>query len=141
VAYRVATAEALAEETPHSYDVVTCMELLEHVPDPVSTVRACARLAKPGGRVIFSTINRTPRAFLLAIVAAEHLLGWIPQGTHEYGKLIRPSELADWGRAAGLRLTDLSGMTYRLTRRRFELSDAVDVNYLACFARDAAVHG
>jgi 2-polyprenyl-6-hydroxyphenyl methylase/3-demethylubiquinone-9 3-methyltransferase len=133
VEYRRVSAEALAEESPRAYDVVTCMELLEHVPDPASTVRACAQLAKPGGWVFFSTINRNAKSFLFAIVGAEYVLRLLPRGTHEYAKLITPSELAAHCRAAGLEHADLTGMTYNPITRTYALGRDVDVNYLmAC---------
>jgi 2-polyprenyl-6-hydroxyphenyl methylase/3-demethylubiquinone-9 3-methyltransferase len=133
VDYRLISAEALAEESPGAFDVVTCMEMLEHVPEPASTVAACARLARPGGWVIFSTINRNPRAFLFAIVGAEYVLGLLPRGTHEYARFIRPSELAADCRAAGLESVDLTGMTYNPITRAYALGRDVAVNYLlAC---------
>src|SRR5690606_5196489 len=119
------------------FDVVTCLEMLEHVPDPASVVTACARLVKPGGSVIFSTINRNPKAYLFAIVGAEYLLRMLPVGTHDYAHFIRPSELAAWGRQAGLRLEDVTGMTYNPLTRRYALGRDVDVNYLAHFRRNA----
>ena len=130
VDYRLVAAEALAEESPAAFDVVTCMEMLEHVPDPASVVRACSRLVKPGGDVFFSTINRNPKSFLFAIVGAEYLLRLLPRGTHEYAKLIRPSELAGWCREAGLAMTDLTGMTYNPITKVYSLGKDVDVNYL-----------
>jgi 2-polyprenyl-6-hydroxyphenyl methylase/3-demethylubiquinone-9 3-methyltransferase len=130
VDYRLIAAEALAQEAPESFDVVTCMEMLEHVPDPGSIVRACARLAKPGGWVFFSTINRNPKSFLFAIVGAEYVLRLLPRGTHEYAKLIRPSELAGYCREAGLEVTDLTGMTYNPLTKVYSLGRDVDVNYL-----------
>ena len=131
VAYRLVSAEDLAAEEPGVFDVVTCMEMLEHVPDPASTVAACARLVRPGGRVFFSTINRNPKSFLYAIVGAEHVLRLLPRGTHEYARFIRPSELAAFARAAGLDLDDLTGMTYNPITRVYALSPDVDVNYIA----------
>jgi 2-polyprenyl-6-hydroxyphenyl methylase/3-demethylubiquinone-9 3-methyltransferase len=130
VAYREVSAEALAAEQPGQFDVVTCMEMLEHVPDAASVVRACATLAKPGGWVFFSTINRNPKAFLFAIVGAEYLLGLLPRGTHEYLKFIRPSELASWCRQAGLGLVQSRGMAYSPLTRRYWLSADTGVNYL-----------
>jgi 2-polyprenyl-6-hydroxyphenyl methylase/3-demethylubiquinone-9 3-methyltransferase len=130
VEYRLVAAETLAEEAPESFDVVTCMEMLEHVPDPASTVRACARLAKPGGMVFFSTINRNPKSFLFAIVGAEYVLNLLPKGTHEYARFIRPSELAAHCRAAGLEVEDLTGMTYNPLTKVYALGRDVDVNYL-----------
>jgi 2-polyprenyl-6-hydroxyphenyl methylase/3-demethylubiquinone-9 3-methyltransferase len=133
VVYREIAAETLAEEAPDSFDVVTCMEMLEHVPDPASIVAACTRLAKPGGWVFFSTINRNSKAFLYAIVGAEHLLQLLPKGTHEYARFIRPSELARWCREAGLELATTSGMSYNPLTRHYRLSGDTDVNYLiAC---------
>ena len=129
--YRHTTAEALAEEAPGRFDVVTCMELLEHVPDPASTVRACARLVRPDGHVFFSTINRNAKSYLLAIVGAEYILGMLPKGTHDYEKFIRPAELEGWMRRAELALDDLTGMSYNPLTRRFSLGRDVDVNYLA----------
>jgi 2-polyprenyl-6-hydroxyphenyl methylase/3-demethylubiquinone-9 3-methyltransferase len=136
VEYRLVSAEALADEAPGSFDVITCMEMLEHVPDPPSTVGACARLVKPGGQVFFSTINRNAKAFLLAIVGAEYVLNLLPRGTHEYARFIRPSELTHACRDAGLRVTDLTGMTYNPFTRTYSLGRDVDVNYLLGARRD-----
>jgi 2-polyprenyl-6-hydroxyphenyl methylase/3-demethylubiquinone-9 3-methyltransferase len=130
VQYRIVSAESLAEESPGAFDVVTCMEMLEHVPDPPSTVRACARLVKPGGQVFFSTINRNPKSFLFAIVGAEYVLNLLPKGTHEYARFIRPSELARACREAGLEVTDVTGMTYNPFTKVYSLGRDVDVNYL-----------
>jgi 2-polyprenyl-6-hydroxyphenyl methylase / 3-demethylubiquinone-9 3-methyltransferase len=131
--YREVAAEALAAEAPGSFDVVTCMEMLEHVPDPDSVVRACATLAKPGGWVFFSTINRNAKSFLFAIVGAEHVLKLLPKGTHEYAKFLRPSELAQACRDAGLALVHTRGMQYNPLTERYWLSDDTSVNYLfAC---------
>lgn len=136
IQYREAAVEALAAEQPRSVDAVTCMELLEHVPNPASVVDACARLVKPGGWVFFSTIHRNLKSFALAIVAAEHILQLLPKGTHRYDRLIRPSELAGWCRAAGLDVQELTGMHYNPVTRRFWLAADVGVNYLlACRAR------
>jgi 2-polyprenyl-6-hydroxyphenyl methylase / 3-demethylubiquinone-9 3-methyltransferase len=133
VSYRLVAAEDLAREMPGQFDVVTCMEMLEHVPDPASVVQACAALAKAGGAVFFSTIHRNPKAFLLAIVGAEYVLSLLPRGTHEYARFIRPSELARWCRDAGLELTDTRGMQYSPLTRRYRLSGDTSVNYLmAC---------
>jgi 2-polyprenyl-6-hydroxyphenyl methylase/3-demethylubiquinone-9 3-methyltransferase len=133
IEYREVAAEALAAEQPGQYDVVTCMEMLEHVPDPASVVRACGRLVKPGGWVFFSTINRNPKSFLFAIVGAEHVLRLLPKGTHEYAKFIRPSELAASCRDAGLALMHTRGMEYNPLTERFRLSGDTSVNYLlAC---------
>lgn len=133
VNYKKISAESLAAEQPASFDIVTCMEMLEHVPDPASTVRACSQLVKPGGHVFFSTINRNPKAWLMAIVGAEYILQLLPRGTHEYKKFIKPSELARWSRQSGLVLRDTTGMRYNplnLTNRRFSLSANIDVNYI-----------
>ncbi len=130
VSYREISAEALALEQPGAFDVVTCMEMLEHVPDPASVVRACSELVKPGGWVFFSTINRNPKSFLFAIVGAEYLLQMLPKGTHEYAKMIRPSELASHCRAAGLELTQTRGMEFNPLTQRYWLSQDTSVNYL-----------
>ena len=130
VEYREISAEALAAELPGSFDVVTCMEMLEHVPDPASVVRACSTLVKPGGHVFFSTINRNAKAFLFAIVGAEYLLNMLPRGTHEYAKLLKPSELASYCRTAGLQLEELKGMQYNPLTRHYWLSADTSVNYL-----------
>src|SRR5689334_12251844 len=130
VAYRLVSAEDLAAEEPGGFDLVTCMEMLEHVPDPASTVAACASLVRPGGQVFFSTINRNPKSFLFAIVGAEYVLRLLPRGTHEYAKLIRPSELAAYCREAGLSMADLTGMTYNPITKVYALGRDVDVNYL-----------
>ena len=130
VQYREISAEALAAEQPASFDVVTCMEMLEHVPDPSSVVRACAQLVKPGGHVFFSTINRNPKSFLFAIVGAEYVLNLLPKGTHEYAKFIRPSELARYAREAGLELEHTKGLEYNPLTRRYWLSGDSSVNYM-----------
>ena len=130
VTYREISAEGLAAEQAGSFDTVTCMEMLEHVPDPASVVRACASLVKPGGWVYFSTLNRSPKSFLFAIVGAEYLLNLLPRGTHDYAKLIRPSELATYCRAAGLELQHTRGMAYNPLTRRTRLNDDASVNYL-----------
>ena len=130
VSYREVAAEALAAEEPGRYDVVTCMEMLEHVPDPSSVVRACAALARPGGRVVFSTINRNPKSFVFAIVGAEYVLKLLPRGTHEYARFIRPSELAQWCRAAGLEPDASRGLGYNPLTRRYSLNDDTSVNYM-----------
>ncbi|MDL2339562.1 MAG: bifunctional 2-polyprenyl-6-hydroxyphenol methylase/3-demethylubiquinol 3-O-methyltransferase UbiG [Pseudomonadota bacterium] len=131
--YREVSAEALADEMPAKFDVVTCMEMLEHVPDPASVVAACAALCKPGGWVFFSTLNRILKSFLFAIVGAEHVLKLLPKGTHEYAKFIKPSELAGHCRAAGLDVTESSGLEYNPITRRYWLSGNTSVNYmLAC---------
>jgi 2-polyprenyl-6-hydroxyphenyl methylase/3-demethylubiquinone-9 3-methyltransferase len=128
--YREIAAEALAAECPAAFDLVTCMEMLEHVPDPASIVGACAALVKPGGQVFFSTLNRNPKSFLYAIVGAEHVLKLLPKGTHEYAKFIRPSELARWCRDAGLELEHTRGMQYNPLTGRYWLSGDTSVNYL-----------
>jgi 2-polyprenyl-6-hydroxyphenyl methylase / 3-demethylubiquinone-9 3-methyltransferase len=135
VEYRAVAAEDLAQERPAAFDVVTCMEMLEHVPDPAAGVAALAALAKPGGTVIVSTLNRNPLAFAVAIIGAEYLARVLPRGTHEYSKFIRPSELARWGRKAGLELRDLTGISYNPITRSFRLAPNTDVNYLAHFSR------
>ena len=133
VDYREVAAEALAAEAPASFDVVTCMEMLEHVPDPSAIVAACSALVKPGGWVFFSTINRNLKSFAFAIVAAEHVLQLLPKGTHTYAKFIRPSELAQWCRSTGLELADTRGMEYNPITRRYWLSADTRVNYMiAC---------
>ena len=128
--YREVSAEALAAEAPASFDVVTCMEMLEHVPDPASVVQACADLVKPGGWVFFSTLNRNAKAFLFAIVGAEYLLNMLPRGTHEYAKMIRPSELAGYCRRADLDIRQTSGLEYNPLTTRYSLSRDTSVNYL-----------
>ena len=130
VTYREVSAEAIALEQPEGFDVVTCMEMLEHVPDPASVVKACSELVKPGGWVFFSTINRNPKSFLFAIVGAEYVLQLLPKGTHEYAKMIRPSELAGHCRAADLTLTETRGMEYNPFTRRYWLSQDTSVNYM-----------
>jgi 2-polyprenyl-6-hydroxyphenyl methylase / 3-demethylubiquinone-9 3-methyltransferase len=133
VEYRQLAVEALAESAPGAFDLVTCLEMLEHVPDPAGVVASLARLARPGGDVICSTINRNARAFALAIVGAEYLMRLLPMGTHQYGRLIRPSELARWGRAAGLELADLAGLEYDPLGRNARIGGNVAVNYLVHF--------
>ena len=137
VEYRAAAAEELAQQRPAAFELVTCMEMLEHVPDPAGIVKALAGLVKPGGDVIVSTLNRNPLAFAVAIVGAEYIARVLPRGTHEYLKFIRPSELARWGRAAGLELRNLTGIAYNPLTRSFRLSPNTDVNYLAHFTRSA----
>ena len=137
VEYREVAAEALAQEMPTQFDRVTCMEMLEHVPDPSSIVRACASLVKPGGWVFFSTLNRNPKSFLFAIVGAEHVLNLLPKGTHEYARFIKPSELAQWCRDAGLELGATRGMEYNPLTRRYWLSADTSVNYLLACRRPA----
>lgn len=129
--YRRITAEEIAEEQPGQYDIVTCMEMLEHVPDPSSVIRACTKLCKPGGHVYFSTINRNPKAYMFAVVGAEYLLKMLPKGTHEYSKFIRPSELSNWARRAGLQLHNMTGLTYNPLSKHYKLNDDdVSVNYM-----------
>ena len=131
--YREVAVEALAAEQPGQFDAVTCMEMLEHVPDPASVVRACATLARPGGRVFFSTLNRNAKAFMLAIVGAEHVLKMLPKGTHEYARFLRPSELARFAREAGLEVDTFKGMTFNPITGLYSLNSDTDVNYLmAC---------
>lgn len=138
VSYREVSAEALAAEQPGAFDAVTCMEMLEHVPDPSSIVRACATLVRPGGWVFFSTINRNPKSFAFAIVGAEYVLNLLPRGTHAYAKLIRPSELARFCRSAGLDLRQSRGMQYNPLTRRYWLDADTSVNYLFATQRPAA---
>ena len=130
VDYRQITAEELAAEQPQAYDVVTCLEMLEHVPDPASVIRACAGLVKPDGHVFFSTINRNPKAWMFAIVGAEYLLKLLPKGTHDYSKFIKPSELENWIRQADLSLRELTGMSYNPLSQTYSLGHDVSVNYL-----------
>jgi 2-polyprenyl-6-hydroxyphenyl methylase/3-demethylubiquinone-9 3-methyltransferase len=135
VEYRHVAVEAIAAEMPASFDIVSCMEMLEHVPDPGSVVASCAKLVKPGGWVMFSTINRNPKSFLFAILGAEYVLRLLPRGTHEYARFITPSELARHCRDAGLAVTDLTGMTYNPLTRVYALGRDVDVNYLVASQR------
>jgi 2-polyprenyl-6-hydroxyphenyl methylase/3-demethylubiquinone-9 3-methyltransferase len=130
VEYQRITAEALAEAKPESFDVVTCLEMLEHVPDPASVIDACARLVKPGGQVFFSTINRNPKSYLFAIIGAEYVLNLLPKGTHDFSKFIKPSELESWSRTAGLQNMELTGMSYNPLTRTYSLGPDVAVNYL-----------
>ena len=132
VEYRKAAVEELALEQPASFDIVTCMEVLEHVPEPATHILACSRLLKPGGRAFFATINRNPKSFLFAIVGAEYVLGLLPRGTHEYARLIRPSKLANWCRAAGMNVDGMVGMTYNPLRKIYALGPDMDVNYMLC---------
>jgi 2-polyprenyl-6-hydroxyphenyl methylase / 3-demethylubiquinone-9 3-methyltransferase len=132
VDYRLQSVESLAEEAPHTFDAITCMEMLEHVPDPAAIVRACALLLKPGGRLFVSTLNRTPVAFAVAIVGAEYVANLLPRGTHDYKSFIRPAELSAWLRAADLSLEDISGLAYDPIRRKAWVNRRTDINYLAC---------
>ena len=136
VEYEEIAAEALAAREPGSYDVVTCMEMLEHVPDPAAIVRACATLVKPGGWVFFSTLNRNVKSYLLAVVGAEYIAQMLPKGTHDYARFIRPSELAAFARAAGLHAAEVKGITYRPLGKHFSLSDDTSVNYLFACRRE-----
>jgi 2-polyprenyl-6-hydroxyphenyl methylase/3-demethylubiquinone-9 3-methyltransferase len=128
--YQKSTAEDFAEQHPEQYDIITCLEMLEHVPDPSSVISACAKLVKPGGQLFFSTINRNPKAYLLAIIAGEHLLRMLPKGTHEYDKFIKPSELAACLRKAQLQMHNISGMTFNPITKNYRIGNDVDVNYL-----------
>ncbi|OIQ78224.1 ubiquinone biosynthesis O-methyltransferase [mine drainage metagenome] len=130
VDYRLVAVEALAQELPQSFDLVTCMEMLEHVPDPSAVVRACARLLRPGGRVFFSTLNRNPKSYLFAVIGAEYVLNMLPKGTHEYAKFIKPSELSAWCREAGMDVSGMAGMSYNPLNRCYSLGADVAVNYL-----------
>jgi 2-polyprenyl-6-hydroxyphenyl methylase/3-demethylubiquinone-9 3-methyltransferase len=136
IEYELVDAETVAARSAGEFDVVTCMELLEHVPDPSAMVAACAKLVRPGGHVFFSTINRNPKAYLFAVIGAEYVLGLLPKGTHDYGRFIRPSELARWCRSAGLRPGETIGMTYNPLTRVYRLGRDCDVNYLVHCARD-----
>ncbi len=135
VEYRRVPVEQLAEEMPGAFDVVTCMEMLEHVPDPAAVIAACHKLVKPGGKVFFSTINRNPKAYALAVVGAEYILRMLPKGTHDYAKFIRPSELESWARHAGLEMVELNGMSYNPFSRTYSLGRDLDVNYLCACVR------
>jgi 2-polyprenyl-6-hydroxyphenyl methylase/3-demethylubiquinone-9 3-methyltransferase len=138
VDYQVKAVEALAAERPGSFDAITCMEMLEHVPDPAAIIAACATLLRPGGRLFLSTLNRTPAAFALAIVGAEYIARLLPKGTHRYADFIRPSELSAWLREADLQIEDVSGLFYDPLRQRASLSRRTEVNYLACAAKAEA---
>jgi 2-polyprenyl-6-hydroxyphenyl methylase/3-demethylubiquinone-9 3-methyltransferase len=138
ISYIDSTAEEFAADKPEQFDVVTCLEMLEHVPDPASVVAACQRMVKPGGLVFFSTINRNPKSYLFAIVGAEYILNLLPRGTHDYAKLIKPSELAAWARESDLELQDQIGMGYNLFTKRYFLQQNLDVNYLACYQKPTA---
>jgi 2-polyprenyl-6-hydroxyphenyl methylase/3-demethylubiquinone-9 3-methyltransferase len=137
VDYRLVSAEELARQMPGAFDVVTCMEMLEHVPDPASTIAACSALVKPGGHVFFSTLNRNPRSYLFAVVGAEYVLGLLPKGTHDYARFIKPSELSRWARSAGLEPDELIGMTYNPLSRKYSLCGDTGVNYLMHTVRGA----
>ncbi len=136
VNYRKIAVESLAAEEPGHYDIVTCLEMLEHVPDPSSTVRACSQLVKPGGQVFFSTLNRNPKSYLFAVIGAEYLLNLLPRGTHDYAKFIKPSELAQFCRNANLDITDITGMTYNPISKAYSLGKDTDVNYIFACRRD-----
>jgi 2-polyprenyl-6-hydroxyphenyl methylase/3-demethylubiquinone-9 3-methyltransferase len=135
VDYRLIAAETLAAEAPASFDAVTCLEMLEHVPDPASTIAACARLVKPGGQVFFSTISRNPKAYLFAVIGAEYILNMLPKGTHDYAKFLRPAELARFTRQAGLDVEEIVGMSYNPLTRSYRLGADTSVNYLLRAAR------
>ncbi len=137
VDYRLSSAEDLATEEAGSYDVVTCMEMLEHVPNPASTIAACAALVKPGGHVFFSTISRNPKAYLFAVIGAEYILQLLPKGTHDYAKFIKPSELSRWAKAVGLEIDEIIGMSYNPITKVYSLGRDTDVNYLVHSVRDA----
>jgi 2-polyprenyl-6-hydroxyphenyl methylase/3-demethylubiquinone-9 3-methyltransferase len=136
VDYQLIAAETLAAQRPGAFDIVTCMEMLEHVPEPASTVAACATLAKPGGLVVFATINRNPKAYLLAVIGGEYLLRLLPRGTHDYARFIKPSELSTFARRAGLEADDLTGMTYNPLHQTYRLGADTAVNYIATFRRE-----
>lgn len=136
VEYRKVAVEELAAERPGHFDVVTCMEMLEHVPDPAGVVEACAKLARPGGNLFFSTLNRNPRSYLFAVIGAEYVLNLLPRGTHDYAKFIKPSELAQWCRDAGLTVTDVTGMSYNPLDKSYSLGQDTGVNYLVSCRKD-----
>lgn len=140
VQYREISAEGLAAEQAAQFDVVTCMEMLEHVPDPAAVVKACADLVKPGGWVFFSTLNRNPKSFLFAIVGAEYVLNLLPKGTHEYARMIKPAELAQWARTAGLDAHNMRGMEYNPFTQRYWMSQDTSVNYLVAMRKTEGVH-
>lgn len=137
IKYQNIAVEQIAEEQTAKFDVVTCMEMLEHVPDPASIIKACSKLVKADGHIFFSTINRSPKSFALAIVGAEYLLNMVPKGTHEYAKFIRPSELEAWAREAGLHLDNIKGMTYNPLLQSYKLGEDVGVNYLMHFTKNS----
>ena len=137
VDYRKIAVEELAEEKPGAFDAVTCLEMLEHVPNPASVVSACARLVKPGGQVFFSTLNRNPKAYLLAVIGAEYVLQMLPKGTHDYAKFIKPSELARWAKTTGLEPAELLGMSYNPLTQKYSLNQDTSVNYLMRATRHA----
>jgi 2-polyprenyl-6-hydroxyphenyl methylase / 3-demethylubiquinone-9 3-methyltransferase len=136
VEYRCIAVEALAEEKPQAFDVVACMEMLEHVPDPLSVVRACAALVKPGGQLFFSTLNRNAKAYLMAVIGAEYVLNLLPKGTHDYSKFIKPSELASWLRQSGLELQHQTGVTYNPLSKQYSLTPDTSVNYMLHAIKD-----
>lgn len=140
IRYEKISAEAMAAREPASFDVVTCLEMLEHVPDPEAIVRACAHLVKPGGHLFFSTINRNPKAYLFAVLGAEYILKLLPRGTHDYAKFIKPSELLAWTRALRLEAGELTGMAYNPLSKRYSLERNVDVNYLGHFIAPSEDH-
>ena len=135
VTYKKISAEALAEQESEGFDHVTCMEMLEHVPDPSSIVSACVKMVKPGGYVFFSTLNRKPKAYLMAILGAEYILRMLPKGTHDYKTFIKPSELSQWTRQAGLEMQGMTGIEYNPFNKRFNLGQDIDVNYIAAYQR------
>ncbi|MEK7435805.1 MAG: bifunctional 2-polyprenyl-6-hydroxyphenol methylase/3-demethylubiquinol 3-O-methyltransferase UbiG [Pseudomonadota bacterium] len=137
VDYEEISAEALAQREPGQYEVLTCMEMLEHVPDPASTVAACAKLVSPGGQVFFSTINRNPKSYVFAVIGAEYILRLLPRGTHDYAKFLKPAELARHCRSAGLSLRSVTGMSYNPLKKSYSLNDDASVNYLMHCVRDA----
>ncbi len=137
VDYRKISVEALADEMPEAFDAVTCLEMLEHVPDPSSIIASCARLVKPGGQIFFSTLNRNPKSYLFAVIGAEYLLQMLPKGTHDYAKFIKPSELARWAKMARLEPAEVIGMSYNLLNKQYSLGNDTSVNYLMRTTRDA----